>query len=59
MANVQERLDRALSSLAWNDLFPNSTVSHIWSSTLDHMPILIEVGQPITTSDRKKKTPSF
>ena len=59
VANVQERLDRALSSPAWTNLFPNSTVSHIWSSTSDHMPILIEVGQPITTSDRKKRHHRF
>ncbi len=57
--NIQERLDRALASSTWATWFPNSFVSHLFSPTSDHLPILIEVGQQVPNHKRKKKQHHF
>jgi hypothetical protein len=40
--NVRARLDRAVASHCWSDLFPETKVTHVISSRSDHLPILIE-----------------
>ncbi|KAJ9129217.1 hypothetical protein P3X46_033987 [Hevea brasiliensis] len=39
---IRERLDRALVSQSWMDLFLNCKLSNLHSSILDHSPILLE-----------------
>lgn len=39
---VEERLDRALASLAWMGHFPNSVLYHLLFLLSDHYPILLE-----------------
>ena len=58
-ANVQERIDRALASPTWSACFPNSLVTHIMTTTSDHLPILIEIGQQIPGHGRKKRHHRF
>jgi hypothetical protein len=42
-ANVKVRLDRAVASPEWRNLFANSNVQHIISPVFDHCPILIQI----------------
>jgi hypothetical protein len=41
--NVKVRLDRAVASLSWSQLFTRAKVQHIISSRSDHCPIMLEV----------------
>lgn len=38
---IKVRLDRALATQSWMDLFRNHMVSHLNKSTSDHVPILV------------------
>jgi hypothetical protein len=42
-ANVKVRLDRAVASPEWRNLFADSNVQHITSPVSDHCPILIQI----------------
>jgi exonuclease III len=41
--NVRVRLDRAVASTDWSNLFPNNQVMHLTSSRSDHCPILLSL----------------
>ena len=41
-ANTRERLDRAVANKEWLDMFPISSVSHIFSHASDHMPLILQ-----------------
>jgi hypothetical protein len=43
--NVKVRLDRVVASNSWKDWFKDAHVSHLVSSRLDHLPILLELSQ--------------
>jgi endonuclease/exonuclease/phosphatase family metal-dependent hydrolase len=40
--NVRARIDRAVASDCWLNLFPHAKVTHIVSSRSDHLPVLLE-----------------
>uniref|UniRef100_A0ACD5Y8K6 Uncharacterized protein n=1 Tax=Avena sativa TaxID=4498 RepID=A0ACD5Y8K6_AVESA len=40
--NVKARLDRAVASENWSQLFPNTRITHLCSMRSDHLPLLIE-----------------
>jgi hypothetical protein len=44
-ANVRVRLDRAVATHSWRDLFCGTTVQHLVSPCSDHQPILIKLMQ--------------
>ncbi|KAL0433053.1 UNVERIFIED_CONTAM: hypothetical protein Slati_2639600 [Sesamum latifolium] len=46
-ATVHERLDRAVSSTAWIQMFPKVAVRHIDTSYSDHTPLVIELCPPV------------
>jgi endonuclease/exonuclease/phosphatase family metal-dependent hydrolase len=52
--NVRVRLDRAVASLAWSEIYPNSMVHHLASCRSDHCPILLTVEH---NSGRKMQRP--
>lgn len=41
-ANVKARIDRAVASPAWSNLFPTAKLTHICSSRSDHLPLLLD-----------------
>ena len=41
-ANTKERLDRAVANEAWRLKFPATTVTHIISHALDHLPLILQ-----------------
>ncbi|KAK9740254.1 hypothetical protein RND81_03G022700 [Saponaria officinalis] len=41
---IRERLDRAISNLGWNNLFPGAEVHHYPIYASDHAPIIIKEG---------------
>lgn len=43
VANIQERLDRALCNQAWQTLFPETVVTHLPRVKSDHCPLLLQV----------------
>lgn len=54
--NVQERLDRALATRSWNDLFSNSHLFHLPRVLSDHCPIRLDlVGTDCSQERRRKK----
>jgi hypothetical protein len=44
---VEERLDRALVTNAWMNIFPRSMLSNLISGASDHSPILLETEPQI------------
>ena len=42
--NVRAWLDRFVATPEWAEYFKNASVEHICSSRLDHLPILLRVG---------------
>ena len=42
LAHTKQRLDRATANRAWIDRFPTSSISHLFSHTSDHIPILLK-----------------
>lgn len=38
---IEEKLDRAMVSSAWMDLFPHSTLRNLMAASSDHSPILV------------------
>ena len=39
--NTKERLDRAVANMGWRDIFQGSSITHLFSHTSDHRPILL------------------
>jgi hypothetical protein len=48
--NVKVRLDRAVASPDWSNIYPQNTVSHLTSSRSDHCPILLSFDKITTVS---------
>ena len=42
---IRERLDRALVTTEWLNLFPEAKLHHLTSSALDHSPLLLRLVQ--------------
>ena len=42
---IRERLDKALATKEWVDLFPTAKLYHLSSSTLDHSPLSLHLVQ--------------
>ena len=40
---IRERLNRALATSGWTDLFPKAKLFYLTSSTLDHSPLSLEM----------------
>jgi hypothetical protein len=40
--NVKGRIDRAVASVCWTELFAETKVTHICSTRSDHLPLLVE-----------------
>ncbi|XP_073355550.1 uncharacterized protein [Aegilops tauschii subsp. strangulata] len=53
--NVKVRLDRAVATNDWRDVFAHGTVEHLVVSTSDHFPILLRCSQeePVQRSGRR------
>ena len=45
-----ERLDRAFINLAWDAVFPNSTLSSMTRRTSDHVPLIVHIATSIPKS---------
>lgn len=44
---IKERLDRAFANASWKSLFSASKVTHLKSGKFDHIPIMVELHQPL------------
>ncbi|RYR06927.1 hypothetical protein Ahy_B05g074243 [Arachis hypogaea] len=53
-SNVQERLDRAVATIDWQEAFPEAVVQHLQRYRSDHCPILVDVAG---TKVRRRKRP--
>lgn len=53
-AFVQARLDCACANVRWREIFPHSRVTHVQSSYLNHVPLVITTHNPNQPSRRKK-----
>jgi exonuclease III len=51
-ANVKVRLDRAVASPEWRDMFAESHVQHLVSPVSDHCPILLNIEKEVRTMPR-------
>ena len=40
--NVKARIDRALGSPSWSNLYPEAFLSHVCSTRSDHMPLVLD-----------------
>ncbi|KAK8685419.1 hypothetical protein V6N13_041420 [Hibiscus sabdariffa] len=47
---TQERLDCFLCNSYWDESFPDSAIQHLIRLKLDHMPILLQVGNSVPCS---------
>ena len=45
-ANTKERLDRVVANEVWRSKFPGTTVTHIISYALDHLPLILQNHVP-------------
>lgn len=51
LANIQERLDRSLSSASWLQAFPDTTVANLPLVSSDHCPVLLcPMGSSLVSS---------
>lgn len=50
---VEERIDRALVTEEWLDLFPNATLNNCIASISDHSPILLCLSNNVVVSRRR------
>ena len=58
-ANVQKRLDRAVTSVAWMSLFTLCTIDHLPTSYSDHVPILLRTDLGSSSSRPKRRPHKF
>ncbi|XP_072073883.1 uncharacterized protein [Arachis hypogaea] len=52
--NVQERLDRVVATIDWQEAFSEAVVQHLQRYRSDHCPILVDVAE---TKVRRRKRP--
>ncbi|KAG6643272.1 hypothetical protein CIPAW_09G198500 [Carya illinoinensis] len=45
-SRIRERLDRGISKLSWNNLFPEANVSNLIRTSFDHSLILLNTSNP-------------
>jgi hypothetical protein len=53
LRNVRVRLDRAVVTPEWTQLFPSAGVQHIVSLSSDHRPILLELDKGMRSKVRR------
>ncbi|XP_023906329.1 uncharacterized protein LOC112018051 [Quercus suber] len=58
-AFVEERLDRAIATMEWRELFPRTKVSHLLASYSDHDPIMMDMAPPTQPQKRRHKIQRF
>ncbi|XP_075645825.1 uncharacterized protein LOC142616994 [Castanea sativa] len=56
MVEATERLDRGCATVKWKEIFPTARVTHLQSSSSDHVPILITTHDP-NQLNRSRKIP--
>ncbi|XP_072999435.1 uncharacterized protein [Typha latifolia] len=56
---IRERLDRALASPAWSNLFPSSWVLHLPAISSDHNPLLLDTSPLTKKHSRKFRTENW
>lgn len=54
MVIVEEKIDRALVTGEWLDIFPNATLCNSLASISDHSPIVLCLSDSIQTGRRRK-----
>lgn len=59
VAFVEERLDRAVATSEWREMFPRTKVRHIPTSYSDHDPILMNMDPPTQPKKRRHKIQRF
>ena len=55
VAFVEERLDRAVVTTKWREIFPRAKVSHLSVFYSDHGPIMLEMAPPTQSWRRWNK----
>ena len=58
-AFVEERLDRAVATSKWCEIFPQAKVSHLSVSYSDHDPIMLDMAPPTQPRRRRHKIQRF
>ncbi|KAK9995717.1 hypothetical protein SO802_020403 [Lithocarpus litseifolius] len=58
-AFVEERLDRAVATSEWCEIFPRAKVSHLSVSYSDHDPIMLDTAPPTQSRRRRQKIQRF
>nr|XP_023920772.1 uncharacterized protein LOC112032239 [Quercus suber] len=58
-AFVEERLDRAVATTEWREIFPRAKVSHLSVSYSDHDPIMLDMAPPTQSWRRWHKIQRF
>ena len=58
-AHIQKRLDRAVASILWMNMFPLCTLDHLQSSYSDHVPILFHTAIEHNRARPKRRPRKF
>ena len=58
-AFVEERLDRALATSSWTNMFNVISVTHLQISKSDHIPILVEAANQSSQTHNKRRLIRF
>ena len=53
-SQIRERLDRALATTDWINVFPMAPIHHLTSSASDHSPLVLRFGEENKYQKRKK-----
>ena len=53
-SHIRERLDRALATTDWINVFPMARLHHLTSSASDHSPLVLRFGEENKYQKRKK-----
>ena len=51
---IRERLDCALATMEWVNLFPRAKLHHLTNSALDHSPLLLHLDRRVSKKKMKK-----
>ncbi|KAK9670069.1 hypothetical protein RND81_13G174700 [Saponaria officinalis] len=57
--NVQERLDRAMATDEWIDMYSSSSIHHLPKRKSDHLPIPVKISKAIDGNTQHKRRRSF
>ena len=56
---IRERLDRAMATPKWIDLFPEANLYHLTSSVSDHSPLALRMTKTKRRNKKIKKSFRF